>query len=186
MDRNIESYLKVYNDFLTPKECKKVIKQLKDIEYIKHSYHDNTTNTYDSHENDLEVSREDIPMKEEIMKRTWNSIHTYIEELKFPWFDRWSGYSMIRFNKYDVDTYMKLHADHIASLFDGQRRGIPILSVVGLLNDDFEGGEFVMWKNEKIQLKAGDLIIFPSNFLYPHLVAPITKGVRHSFVSWVW
>ena len=186
MDRNIESYVKVYNDFLTPKECEQIVEELNDVDYVQHCYYDNTTNTSASHENDLQVTREFIPMREEIMKRTWNSIFTYTQELKFPWFDRWAGYSMIRFNKYDVDTYMKPHADHISSLFDGQRKGIPILSIVGLLNDDFEGGEFVMWKDKKIQLKTGDLIIFPSNFLYPHQVDTITKGVRHSFVSWVW
>ena len=29
------------------------------------------------------------------------------------------------------------------------------------------------------------LIIFPSIFLYPHLVKPVKKGTRYSFVSWV-
>lgn len=30
-----------------------------------------------------------------------------------------------------------------------------------------------------------DIIIFPGVFLYPHKITPITKGTRHSFVSWV-
>ena len=40
---------------------------------------------------------------------------------------------------------MAEHCDHISSLFDGQIKGIPMLSVVGQLNDNFEGGEFVMF-----------------------------------------
>ena len=186
MDRNIESYVKVYNNFFTPKECKKILKQLNNINFKQHTYHDNSTDTYNSHENDLKVSIEEIPMRVEMMNRLWGQIHTYVNELEFPWYTSWSGYSVIRFNKYDVNTYMKIHADHIHSLFDGVRRGIPVLSIVGLLNDDYEGGEFIMWGDTKIELKTGDLIIFPSNFLYPHLVSPITKGVRNSFVSWVW
>ena len=39
---------------------------------------------------------------------------------------------------------------------------------------------------KKIDTKKGDLLIFPSNFLYPHEVEPVTKGVRYSYVSWIW
>ena len=54
------------------------------------------------------------------------------------------------------------------------------------LNDNYEGGEFIMFDNHEIKFKQGDLIIFPSNFLYPHKVEPVIKGTRYSFVSWVW
>ena len=82
---------------------------------------------------------------------------------------------------------MALHCDHIHDMFDGTRKGIPTLTILGLLNDDFEGGEFLMFDEEKeIKLKAGDIMIFPSVFLYPHKVAAVTKGVRDAFVSWVW
>ena len=80
---------------------------------------------------------------------------------------------------------MALHADHIHSMFDGERKGIPILSVLGVLNDDYEGGEFVLI-DEKIDLSKGDIIIFPSNFMYPHKVEPVTKGTRYSYISWIW
>jgi len=71
-------------------------------------------------------------------------------------------------------------------LFDGNRKGIPILSVVGLLSNDFTGGEFVMFKDKVIELKEGDILIFPSVFMYTHRVEPILTGTRNSFVSWVW
>ena len=70
------------------------------------------------------------------------------------------------------------------SLFSGDVRGIPILSIVGILNDNYQGGEFVMFNDYKIKFKPGDLIIFPSVFLYPHKVNPVTNGTRYSFVSW--
>ena len=79
---------------------------------------------------------------------------------------------------------MSKHCDHIVSLFEGKKRGIPILSILCVLNDDYKGGEFIMFDNYEIKFKAGDLIIFPSVFLYPHLVKPIKKGTRYSFVSW--
>jgi predicted 2-oxoglutarate/Fe(II)-dependent dioxygenase YbiX len=56
---------------------------------------------------------------------------------------------------------------------------------VGLLNDDFTGGEFVIGE-KKINLTGGDIVMFPSNFMFPHKVNTINNGERYSFVSWVW
>jgi hypothetical protein len=92
----------------------------------------------------------------------------------------------VRFNRYTVHTLMRAHHDHIHSLFDGERKGIPTLSIVGLLNDNYTGGEFVFFNDYEVKLKQGDILIFPSVFLYPHRVQKVTRGVRNSFVSWAW
>jgi len=91
--------------------------------------------------------------------------------------------SPIRFNRYKVGTKMRSHYDHIQSLFDGKLKGIPIISIVGLLNDNYEGGAF-MCREKEIKLIRGDILLFPSIFMYPHEVKEITKGIRYSFVSW--
>ena len=62
------------------------------------------------------------------------------------------------------------------------------LSVSICLNNDFKGGEFVFdLPDEKIQYpqNVGDLIAFPSNFLFPHQVNKVTEGTRYAVVSWV-
>jgi len=92
----------------------------------------------------------------------------------------------VRFNRYRTNTLMKTHHDHIHSLFDGERKGIPVLSIVGLLNNDFEGGEFKFFQDYKLELKQGDILIFPSVFMFPHRVEKVKKGTRYSFVSWAW
>ena len=51
------------------------------------------------------------------------------------------------------------------------------------LNDNYEGGEFMI-RGKEVKLIRGDILIFPSNFIYPHEVKDITKGIRYSFVSW--
>ena len=43
-----------------------------------------------------------------------------------------------------------------------------------------------MWDSKVIPLKQGELLIFPSNFMFPHKVEPVTKGTRYSYISWVW
>jgi len=91
--------------------------------------------------------------------------------------------SQVRFNRYKMGTKMRSHHDHIQSLFDGKLKGIPIISIVGLLNDNYEGGTF-MCREKEIKLIRGDILLFPSNFMYPHEVKEITKGIRYSFVSW--
>ena len=113
-------------------------------------------------------------------------IWKHIKTLNHPYFSNWNGYTSIKFNKYEEGALMEKHVDHINSIFDGTVKGIPILSIIGLLNNDFEGGEIEMFEDTKIKLKAGEVLIFPSNFLYPHKVCPVTKGTRNSFVSWVY
>ena len=79
---------------------------------------------------------------------------------------------------------MANHVDHIHSIFDGENKGVPIISVVGLLNDNFVGGEFIFNDEHTIKLKQGDILLFPSNFIYAHRVNDIEEGIRYSFVSW--
>ncbi len=92
----------------------------------------------------------------------------------------------VRFNRYTVHTQMLAHHDHIHSLFDGERKGIQILSIVGLLNDDYEKGGFFFFDDYEVKLSAGDILVFPSVFMYPHRVEKVSKGTRYSFVSWAW
>ena len=47
--------------------------------------------------------------------------------------------------------------------------------MVGLLNDDFTGGEFVIGE-KTTNLTSGDIVVFPSNFMFPHKVNTIDNG----------
>tara|TARA_R110000782_G_scaffold218863_1_gene306258 strand:+ start:815 stop:1423 length:609 start_codon:yes stop_codon:yes gene_type:complete len=67
------------------------------------------------------------------------------------------------------------------------------MSVIINLNSNYEGGEFIFFnpttrKEDVIReekLKEGSVLMFPSNFLFPHSVKPITKGTRYSLVCWL-
>ena len=64
------------------------------------------------------------------------------------------------------------------------------LSMTVLLNDNYEGGEFqfATLNNEKCTIdtpefnKIGSIVVFPSDM--EHRVAPVTKGIRYSLVTW--
>jgi len=95
-------------------------------------------------------------------------------------------FSAIRFNRYSPGQIMRRHHDHIASLFSGDEKGIPVLSFILNLNDDYEGADLVFWEDYTVPLGKGDIIMFPSLFLFPHMVTEATKGKRYSAVSWAW
>jgi predicted 2-oxoglutarate/Fe(II)-dependent dioxygenase YbiX len=117
--------------------------------------------------------------------RAWvtEALQAYVDDVPFN--SAITGVSNPRLNRYPAGTMMRRHADHIHSLFDGDTKGIPALSLVALLNDDFEGGRFIV-RDQELDLKAGDILVFPSCFLYPHEVTEVTAGERLSFVSWAW
>jgi PKHD-type hydroxylase len=74
------------------------------------------------------------------------------------------------------------HVDAFAPKDGVQRK----LSISILLSDpsEFEGGElqFKGIEDHKILTKQGSIVVFPS--FIEHRVAPVTKGVRYSAVTW--
>ena len=91
--------------------------------------------------------------------------------------------SQIELLKYDIGGKYEVHVDQYTG---GPRH----LSVIINLNDDYEGGDLIFMgqKNEEIKrLKLGkrSVVFFPSNFMYPHRIEPITKGTRYSIVAWL-
>ena len=199
MNRNIEHYFFHKKNFLEKSFCENAINELNKNEWEKHEWTTNAgeiTRPSGDNEpdriivdslNNADMFSPDVgKINNLIVDKLQSTILEYINSLKFDWFDSWAGYSAMKFIRYSQGQTMQNHCDHIHSLFDGERKGVPILAIIGLLNDDYEGGELIMFEDKKIDTKAGDIVIFPSNFLYPHQVTPVLKGVRHSYISWVY
>lgn len=181
---NLQDYVAIYsiNDLSV---CNEVLKNLDSSKWGKHYYNNAVENLNKTYEDDLDVSVQDEKIDNLLLHFIKNSITHYIENVSLIPFQL-QGLTKLRYNKYEVCTNMKFHCDHIHTIFDGTKKGIPILTVLGLLNNDFEGGDFLMFDGKKVNLSAGDIIVFPSNFLYPHAVTTVTKGTRYSFVAWGW
>lgn len=187
MSMNVKDYMKVYDNFIDDSLCKTLVSQLEKAQWQIHSFYEPATGNYTSYDKELSVCYLQTKESQELQNKIWFAIEKYlIKDLNFSWFNSWRGYTPVRFNRYNVDTRMKEHCDHIHSMFDGERKGIPTLSILGSLNDDYEGGELVFWQDQVIELKAGSIMIFPSNFIYPHKVVEVAKGTRYSYVSWTW
>jgi hypothetical protein len=104
-----------------------------------------------------------------------NAINKYNEKFKHAYIQGDSGYTLLR---YQEGEFYSEHTDH----FLQQPR---IVSCSFTLNDDFEGGEFGFFNRELIYKPSkGSALMFPSNFLYPHEVMPVTRRVRYSIITW--
>ena len=194
MDKNIEHYVFHKENFLNEKYCENCIDELNKCTWKKHEWYTPKTDSRRSLSGDNEpeiihskmFSNDVHKINDFIIQELHSTIIEYVESFKFDWFGGWEGYSAMKFIRYSLGQTMANHCDHIHSIFDGERRGVPILSVIGVLNDDYEGGELIMFGDKKIDTKAGDLLIFPANFMFPHEITPVLKGARYSYISWVW
>lgn len=86
-----------------------------------------------------------------------------------------SGYDLLRYKEGEFYTQ---HTDSF--------KAIPrAVSCSFALNDDYEGGEWGFWDRQlTIRIPKGAAILFPSNFMYPHEIMPVTKGTRYSVITW--
>jgi len=86
----------------------------------------------------------------------------------------WEAFNFIR---YGEGQHFMEHHDH------GYSYNCTV-SLVCYLNDNYEGGELSFrLQGLKIKPKAGDMYVFPSNFMYPHVAEKVTSGIKYSLVT---
>ena len=188
LNADLQHYMKLFKGCIDKNLCDNLVREMEAIEFQEHKFYDHYKREVSarSGSKELSVSWDDCPSRSILSKKIWYVIHDYLKYINLPWFVSWSGYTPPRFNKYNQNKQMALHCDHIQSMFDGEKKGIPILSVLGVLNNNYEGGEFIMFDDTEIKFDKGDVLVFPSLFLYPHKVEPVKSGTRYSYISWVW
>jgi len=111
----------------------------------------------------------------ELFNCAGEAIKKYNELFPFAQIETDSGYELLRYNP---DQFYIQHTDS----FKARPRAV---SCSFMLNDDYEGGEFAFFNRElKFKPKRGSVLMFPSNFMYPHEIMPVTKGTRYSIITW--
>ena len=57
------------------------------------------------------------------------------------------------------------------------------VSITMYINNDYTGGELeYVWFNKTYRPEAGDIVIFPSNYIFSHKVHKILSGIRYAVV----
>ena len=147
--------------------------------------------TYANHKGKTKTSNERVCMDEVWIKNGnvyYNDIKAAFEYTIKKYSEEHELFSVIhhtdfRVNKYSEGGFMSKHCDNIHHSH-GQKYGFPQVSSLLFLNDNYEGGEFVV-ADEVYNTKKGSVIIFPSNFMFPHEAKVVTKGTRWSIIAWL-
>jgi predicted 2-oxoglutarate/Fe(II)-dependent dioxygenase YbiX len=87
------------------------------------------------------------------------------------------AYEAFNFVKYEgAGTHFKIHADHGPTY-------VTTVSIVVYLNDDYEGGEIWFPRFDLTHKpKAGDIVVFPSTYIYEHASQDMVSGTKYSVV----
>jgi hypothetical protein len=86
----------------------------------------------------------------------------------------WEAFNFIKYEKGD---HFQYHHDHGFSYN-------CTVSLVGYLNDNYEGGGLHFQHQDILYTPvAGDVVIFPSTYMYSHRAMPVNEGTKYSLVT---
>lgn len=87
------------------------------------------------------------------------------------------SYEAFNFVKYEgAGTHFKIHADHGPTY-------VTTISIVVYLNNDYVGGELWFPRfNLSFKPEPGDIVVFPSTYIYEHASQDMISGTKYSVV----
>jgi len=183
----IKDYILVKDNFLTLKQISAIIRTFKDVKFNESTVitdkgpevNTEERNVVDYGLNDKKNFSETHWVRYltyKIVKETKNYINNFKLDFNL------SNVLDLILLKYQEGGYYKRHVDS-GRLIHRE------FSVIIMLNDDYDGGSLKFFEQEnmikEVTPKAGRIIIWPSNLLYPHQAMPVTKGTRFVLVSWL-
>ena len=170
---------------LIPKDtCRFVIDSIKNKSWSSHLWSRDGKDQFSHPTKELDVL-DATPSLEDILNPLISlSVKYYNDFIGSEKVSQVTCFSPIRFNRYQKGQTMRIHCDHIKTLFEGEVKGIPVLSIIINFNDDYKGGDLIFWDDYKVNLGEGDVVVFPSLFLFPHRIEEVTENIRYSGVAW--
>tara|TARA_R100001463_G_scaffold59144_1_gene111464 strand:+ start:288 stop:839 length:552 start_codon:yes stop_codon:yes gene_type:complete len=180
----IEKYIKIYDDFINYKTLSVFLKfvNCQDFEDAgineTNKVNKNIRNTLTKKLSFTSESLTDVHWNNYLTNKFFKSFYSYCKEHNHCSVDKLETIEIL---KYEQGGCYVEHTDH----FDARPR---TLSGIFFLNNDYEGGELVFNFDNRdyiIEKKPNRFIVWPSNFLFPHRVNKVTKGVRYSVVTWI-
>ena len=191
----IKEYVKIYDNCIPYESLSKFIKWINTIEF-----QDATVIGFDQNQKSIAVLNKE--------KRSVKEHGLFFTSKSMPNFN-WFNYLTETFEK-KIGQYYKnfKHAPHVRNIqsmsilkyekndhyvwhTEDSVAARRTLSLIFLLNNDYEGGELLFGDTiteeevYRVAVKPNRLIVWPSSFIFPHKVLPVKKGVRYSVVSWL-
>jgi len=208
VNQYIQDFVRVYDNIYSEQLCDEIVQEYAESEYIPAAVGDQVS-PHLRHVDEISLSLPNSNnsytrqiLLTQIRNGIQNVISQYREPFKYFYVENDTGFQLL---KYKTGHYYKQHVDIFRPVADQNiinaildmnltpedllkyhGSGQPALSCSILLNNDFEGGELGFWDNTfKIKPTKGSVVVFPSNFMYPHQVSKITKGTRYVIVTWL-
>ena len=185
--KNINDYILVLENVITHSLCDAILEEFSNEEEWEKTFVRDSTIKENENVRSAEtivisyphVIEKNLKVRQKLDKYVFASaglvITKYNESFPLCSIEEDSGYELLR---YKEGQFYTQHTDS----FKGRPRAV---SCSFALNDDFEGGEWGFFNREKVlRVPKGSAVLFPSNFMYPHEIMPVTKGVRYSVITW--
>lgn len=186
-EKSLKSYIKIFDNILPEELCDHILN-----EYVNNNSWEKTLTGSGHNPNARNCSvipisqsyiiEENPDIRKEIDECLYDAVSHSLKlyENEFPEFDleirEDSGYELLRYNEGEF------YVEHSDSYKESPRA----LSCIISLNEDYEGGEISFFSRElTYKLKKGSVIMFPSNFMYPHEIRKVTNGTRYSIITWL-
>lgn len=182
----LEDYIHIFDDILPESFCEDILNEyVNSKDWTNALVGSGITDQNIRNCDQIMISDSQIIQQNEFKRRTIdNQIHEYlisaVEKYKefHPKLDHQidTGYQLLR---YKENQFYTQHTDS----FRQEQRSV---SCSIQLNENYDGGEFAFFDREiMIRTKTGSIIMFPSNFMYPHEIMPVIKGTRYSIITWL-
>ena len=182
--KNLEDYIKIFENIIPNNLCDKILSEYLNSDewcdsFTKGGLNKNIRNCKVINISNQDTINKNINLRKEIDNEVYSIVSKVFlklnEEYKHISVSQDSGYDLL---KYEEGGFYTQHTDNYT---DSPRT----ISCSICLNDDYDGGEFAFFGRKlKYNLKKGSIITFPSNFMYPHEIMPVTKGTRYSIITW--
>lgn len=186
-NRTLEDYIKVFENILPGDFCDFILNEYANTDLWKKTL---TGSGHDPNARNCNV----IPISEKAVIAQNEQVRVQIDENLFQAVSQClklyeesvqgadleikedSGYELLRYNEGEF------YVEHTDSFKEIPRAITCIIS----LNDDYVGGEVSFFSRElSYKLNKGSVIMFPSNFMYPHEIQKILSGTRYSIITWL-
>lgn len=178
--KTLSDYIKTYQ-VLSKEECNQMLQTLKNCNFEKAITMDKDGNAIEHVDRKSSITMiTGTPGLEQIDARLFqvleDALRLYIDENRRVTLSRDEGLSLL---KYEVGEEYKEHTDSGSG-------NLRTLSAILYLNDDYQGGALEFTNIDRvIEAVAGQVVVFPSNFCYPHRALPITSGTKYAVVTWL-
>ena len=194
-DTKLSSMISVYKNALDVTVCDKIIKEYENDDYVvsttKAKLKDFRTCKQINISDEKSLNKNYKTRKEIdnlVFEAFSNKLNLYLEKYKHLECNRDDGYILL---KYDKNNRYKEHVDetykhvNVFNNLNTQNLVNRVLTGIIQLNDDFEGGGLSFFEDTyKIPVSKGSLILFPSNFMFPHQANVVKKNIRLSLITW--